>query len=131
MPATTTITAVQKIIEYDTVLIPDLQPFIDSAVILVTAVVDVAPAPSDEILEAVTRYLVAHLVGITDPRLQSEQVKSLAQSYQFKLGMGLALTHHGSMAMLFDTTGRLARYSKQLVDGTAKLQFFWSAPEVT
>ena len=126
---TTTIAAVQKIIDYDTDLIPDLQPFIDSAIVLVTAVVAVDPAPSDAVLELVTRYLTGHLVAITDPRTQSEQVKSIAQSYQFKLGMGLALSHHGSMAMLFDSTGRLARYSKQLVDGTAKLQFFWAGTQ--
>lgn len=129
MTATTTIAAVQKIIDYDTTLIPDLQPFIDSAILLVTAVVDVAPAPSDALLELVTRYLCAHLVAITDPRLQSEQVKSLQQSFQYKLGMGLALSHHGSMAMMLDTTGRLSQYNKRLVDGTAKLQFFWAAPE--
>lgn len=131
MPATTTIAAVQKIIEYDTVLIPDLQPFIDTAILLVTEVVDIDPVPSDELLEAVTRYLAAHLVQMTDKAIQSEQVKSIQVSYQFKLGMGLALSHFGSMAMMLDTTGRLSQYNKRLVDGTAKLQFFWAAPEAT
>ena len=131
MPATTTITAVQKIIEYDTVLIPDLQPFIDTAILLVTEVVDIAPAPSDELLEAVTRYLAAHLVSMTDKQIQSEQVKSIQVSYQFKLDMGLALSHFGSMAMMLDSTGRLSQHNKRLVDGTASIQFFWGAPEAT
>ena len=130
MPATTTIAAVQKIIEYDTVLIPDLQPFIDSAVILVTAVVDVAPAPSDEILEVVTRYLTGHLVRITDKDVLSEQVKSIQESYALKLGLGLATSHFGQMAMMFDVTGRLARWNQRNVEGTGTVQFFWAAPEI-
>jgi len=128
---TTTIAAVQKIIDYDTVLIPDLQPFIDSAIILVTSVVAVDPAPSDEILELVTRYLTAHLVRITDKDTLSEQVKSIQESYALKLGLGLATSHFGQMAMTFDTSGRLARWNARNVSGTGTVQFFWAAPEAT
>jgi hypothetical protein len=128
---TTTIAAVQKIIEYDTDLIPDLQPFIDSAIVLVTAVVAVSPAPSDEILELVCRYLTSHLVKITDKEILSEQVKSLQQSYALKLGLGLATSHFGQMAMLFDVTGRLARWNARNVEGTGTVQFFWAGTEAT
>lgn len=129
MAVRTTISAVQKIIVYDTVQIPDLTPFIASASLLVDEVVAIAPSPSAGILEVVERYLTAHLVAITDPRTASEQVRSLQQSFQYKLGMGLALTHHGSMAMLLDTSGRLARWNTRAVDGAGGLQFFWSGEE--
>ena len=127
---TTTIAAVQKIIEYDTDLIPDLQPFIDSAITLVTAVVAVDPAPSDAILELVARYLTAHLVRITDKDVLSEQVKSLQESYALKLGLGLATSHFGQMAMMFDTSGRLARWNARNVAGTGTVQFFWAGTQV-
>jgi len=126
MAVRTTPEAVDLIISYDTTLIPDLTPFIASASLLVDTIVDIPTAPSDAILEVVERYLCAHLIGITDPRLGSEQVKSLQASYQYKLKEGLGLTHWGQTAMLLDTTGRLARYNQQLIEGRGTVQFFWA-----
>jgi len=128
MPALTTISAVQKIIDYNQTLIPDLTPFIDGASTLANNVIgDALDATTMELVE---RYLAAHLVGITDPRLQSEQVKSIQASYQNKLSDGLGITHWGSMAMLFDTSGKLANWNKSVVDGLAgAFSFIWGGTE--
>jgi hypothetical protein len=131
MAVRTTEDAVKLIIEYDTNLIPDLTPFIASASLLVDTVVAIDPAPSDAILEVVERYLTAHLIGITDPRIQAEQVKSLQATYAVRLSDGLGITHFGTLAMLFDTTGRLAQWNKQTVEGRSAVQFFWAGTEVT
>lgn len=123
MPATTTIAAVQKIIQYDTVLIPDVQPFIDSAIVLVDAII--GTAANDTILELVTRYLAAHLMAVTDPRTATEQVKSIQVSYQHKLSQGLGITHFGATAMLLDTSGKLAAHNQKVLDGIAGFTFLW------
>lgn len=129
MTQLTTVDAVQKIIQYDTTLFPDLTPFIESASLLVTDVVGIDPAPSDAVLELVTRYLTAHLLTITEPLVSHEQVKSLQATYQFKLSDGLGLSHWGSTALLMDTTGRLSRYNQQILGGHARPTLFWSGTE--
>lgn len=129
MAVRTTEEAVKLIIEYDTNLIPDLTPFIASASLLVDTVVDIAPAPSDAILELVERYCCAHLIATTDPRIAAEQVKSLQATYQHRLTDGLGNTHFGTLAQLFDTTGRLARWNKQMVEGRGSKQLFWAGTD--
>lgn len=128
--ARTTIAAVQKIISYDAVLIPDIQPFIDDASTMVTAIIAIDNTPLAASLEMTERYLAAHLIAVTDPRLQSEQVKTLQQSFQVRLMDGLGITHFGQTAMQLDTTGRLARWNKQVVEGGGSKQFFWSGESV-
>jgi energy-converting hydrogenase Eha subunit H len=131
-----TVAEVQRIIQYDTTAVPDVQPFIDDAVVLATAVI--GSHLTTERFDLVCRYLAAHLIGITDPRIQSEQVKSLQASYQNKLSDGLGITHFGSMAMLLDTSGKLANWNKAVISGKAGAFAFFhagtnssdSAPEV-
>lgn len=125
MPNTTK-AAVDKIIQYDSTVITDVDSFIATANAMVTAIVAVDPAPSNTVLEIVERYLTAHLIGISDPRVQSEQVKNIQQTFQVKLSEGLGITHYGTMAMQLDTTGRLARWNKQVVEGRGAKQFFWA-----
>ena len=115
---------VQRIIEYDTVLIPDVQPFIDDAVVFLTAIIGDAITPTQ--FDLVTRYTAAHFIGITDPRLQSEQVKTLQASYQYRLSDGLGLTHWGAQAMLLDPSGKLAVWNNKVKKGLAGPDFFWA-----
>lgn len=119
---------VQKIIEYDTVLIPDVQPFIDDAVALLTDVIG-ATTLSAATFDRVTKYFAAHLVAVTDPRIQSEQVKNIQQAYQFRLSDGLGITHYGATAMLLDPSGKLAAWNKKVVNGVVKVQFFHAVPD--
>lgn len=127
--ARTTIAAVQKIISYDAVLIPDIQPFIDDASLMVTNII--GTAASEATLEMVERYLAAHLIGISDPRIQSEQVRTIQASYQVKLSDGLGITHYGSMAMQLDTSGKLSRWNKAVIAGMASaFSLVWGGKDV-
>ena len=127
--ARTTIAAVQKIISYDAVLIPDIQPFIDDANVMVTNII--GTAASEATLEMVERYLAAHLIGISDPRIQSEQVRTIQASYQVKLSDGLGITHYGSMAMQLDTSGKLSRWNKAVIAGMASaFSLVWGGKDV-
>jgi len=113
----TTLAKVNKIISYAAVLVPDPQQQIDDASLMVDNVIGTAlDAPTAELVE---RYLAAHLIAISDPRIQSEQVKSIQASYQTKLSDGLGITHYGSMAMQLDSSGKLARWNKSVVSGKA------------
>lgn len=129
MPATTTTEAVQKIIQYDAVVIPDIAPFIETASTMVDAVI--GTAVSDPVLEKVTRYLTAHLIAITDvsTRIASEQVKTIQASYYNRLSDGLGITMWGTMAMQLDTSGKLAAHNQRVVKGIGKWSLMWGGKE--
>lgn len=129
MPATTTVAAVEKIIQYDTATIPDIQPFITTAGAMVDAVI--GDAVSATILEIVTRYLTAHLMAITDvsTRIASEQVKTIQASYYNRLSDGLGITLWGTMAMQLDTSGKLSAHNQRVVKGLAKWSLVWGGKE--
>lgn len=112
-----TVADVQRIIQYDQTVVPDVQPFIDDAVVMATAVIGTRLSSSQ--FDLVCRYLAAHLIAITDPRVQNEQVKTIMVSYQSRLSDGLGITHFGSMAMQLDTSGKLANWNKAVVSGKA------------
>lgn len=114
--ALTTSAAVAKIIDYDTTLIPSLTPFIDDAADLVNEVI--GTSLSDTMKEKVERYLTAHFVAITDPRIKAEQVKTLRNEYQVKLSDGLGITHYGTMAMTMDTSGKLSAWNQNIINGS-------------
>jgi hypothetical protein len=112
-------------VSYDTGLIPDIQPFINDAILMVDTIIGTA-AP-DPILELVARYLCAHLLTISSGgQIGTEQVKSILVSYQTKLADGLGITSFGVSAMGFDTSGKLAAWNKKVVNGVASTTFFWA-----
>lgn len=115
---------VQRIIEYDQTLITDISQFIADAKTILDAVVGTAITSTQ--YDVVHKYLSAHLIGITQPRLQSEQVKTLQASYQYRLSDGLGLTHWGSTAMMLDPSGKLAQWNNKVKKGLAGPQFFWA-----
>jgi hypothetical protein len=118
-------TDVQRILDYDRDLIPDVQPFIDDAVVFLTAVIG-AGIVTDAVFDTVTNYMAAHLISISDPRVHTEQVKSLLVTYQQKLDKGLGITHFGTMAMMLDTSGKLAAWNQRVIEGKGNVQFFWA-----
>lgn len=122
-----TVEDVDRIISYDTDMIPDIHPFIDDAYLMLDSIIGDAILPAQ--MDLVAKYLTAHLIGITDPRIQSEQVKSLQQSYQFRLSDGLGLTHYGATAMMLDPSGKLAQWNNKVKKGLAGPQFFWAGEE--
>jgi hypothetical protein len=118
-------TDVQRIVDYDQEFIPDVQPFIDDAVIFLTAVIGTGVV-TDAVFDMVTNYITAHFISISDPRIHTEQVKSLLVTYQQKLDKGLGITHFGTMAMMLDTSGKLAAWNQRTVEGKGAKQFFWA-----
>lgn len=122
--ARTTLAAVNKIIQYDSTNVPDPQLMIDSASLMVTNVIGTALDASTA--ELVERYLAAHLIAISDPRIQSEQVKTIQASYQVRLSDGLGITHFGTTAMMLDSSGKLAVWNNKVVKGMVKFDLFWA-----
>ena len=116
---------VRRIIQVDSTVIPDIDPFIADALVLVENVIG-STRVSARTYDIVTMYLAAHLVMITQGQIQSEKVKSLQTQYATLLDKGLGITHWGTVAMTMDTSGRLAAFNTRLVSGGGLKQFFWA-----
>lgn len=117
--ARTTTEQVEEIIEVDDT-ITSLAPFIAMANELVTEVC--APLGySDERLELIERWLSAHFYCSRDPRISYEVAGPTAATYQYKVGLFLANTSYGQMALSMDTRGGLAKLSKQMEEGKGKV----------
>jgi hypothetical protein len=119
---------VTRIILFDTARIPEVQPFIDDAVIMLTNIIGTALDTAT--FDLVTRYMAAHLIAISDPRVNMEKVKSLQVRYDTKLDKGLGITHFGTMAMMLDSSGKLSQWNTQVVSGEGLKQFFWAGETV-
>lgn len=119
--ARTTAELVGGVIEVDSNAVASLAPFIAAASALVTRVCepkyDLTSQDDIDALTLVETWLAAHFYAIRDNRVASEGVGSVHASYQHRLGLILAVTMHGQMAMSLDTSGALAAYSKQLEQG--------------
>jgi hypothetical protein len=113
---------VDKIIQYDATVITDVPMFIANATTLATRVIGAAD-------DLVVLYLAAHLIGISDPRVATSQVKSLLETVQYKLSEGLGITHYGTMAMQLDSTGKLASWNRRVVEGRGGFQLFWGGTD--
>ena len=118
---------VRRLVAFAADRIPDVQPFIDDAVLMLTNVVE--DRLDDDTFDLVTRYLAAHLIAVSDPRVSMEKVKSLQVRYDTKLDKGLGITHFGSTAMLLDSSGRLAAWNNRVITGGGIKQFFWAGTE--
>ena len=125
--ARTTLASVNKIIQYDSTNVPDPALMIDSASLMVTNII--GTALNEATAELVERYLAAHLIAVSDPRIQSEQVKSIQASYQVRLADGLGITHFGTTAMMLDSSGKLAIWNNKVVKGMVKFDLFWASKE--
>jgi hypothetical protein len=119
---------VTRIILFDTARIPEVQPFIDDAVIMLTNIIGTALDTAT--FDLVTRYMAAHLIAISDPRVNMEKVKSLQVRYDTKLDKGLGITHFGTMAMMLDSSGKLSQWNTQVVSGEGLKQFFWAGEAI-
>lgn len=115
---------IQRMVVYDTVFIPDVQIFIDDAVAITNAVIGDALTSAQ--MDVVVKWLTCHLISVVDPRIQSEQVKTLQVSYQYRLSDGLGITHYGTTAMLLDPSGKLAIWNNKVKKGLAGPDFFWA-----
>jgi hypothetical protein len=112
--------AVAKLVEVDATISTDLAPFIETANAMVTEhCVDAAETNNSDRLELIERYLAAHFYKIRDAMVRQESVGPITAMYEYKLDKGLHLTTWGQMATLLDSTGGLAAWNKQIVEGKA------------
>ena len=100
---------VKEIIEVSSE-VTDLTPFITAANLMVTDYLD--GVHSDELLKEIERWLAAHFVSIRDNRRASEKADDVAESYQYKLGLGLESSMYGQQAMRMDSSGKLTTANK-------------------
>lgn len=123
MPARTTDADVRAIIEAETSI--DMTPFIATANLLVTRCC-VTNSPLGDLttytfddLEMIERWLSAHFYAVRDNRRASEQVGSVQEAFQYKVGLNLNVTIYGQQALILDTEGGLARAQKVAEKGAA------------
>lgn len=121
-PGRTTAELVGAIVDVDP-SVSDLSPFIDAANELVTELC-LPVGYTDTRLELIERWLSAHFYCILDPRSASEQAGAnggtVSQSFQYKVGLMLAVTTYGQQAMMLDTQGALSIMSAQAAKGDNK-----------
>lgn len=125
MPIRTTEAEVEAIIAVESTA--DLTPFIAAASALVDTVVeqDTDGALTDERLLLIETWLAAHFYTVFDPRPTLERAGTVEVSYQSKVGLYLATSHYGQMAMTLDTTGTLRKLSETGVPTKLSLSVTW------
>lgn len=125
MPRTTD-TDVRTVIELDAAFVTTAH--ILTANELVTEYC-VAAGYSDTRLELIERWLAAHFCAIQQQISASEGAGSVTQSFQYRLGLNLAVTMWGQQALILDTAGGLAGASKAAEEGKRKtVGIFGPAP---
>ncbi len=87
-----------------------LQPFIDTATILVDriAAADSTSSMTTASLELVERYLTAHFYAHADPITQSRSTGRVSGQFQGRTDMGFDATLYGQTAKRLDATGTLS-----------------------
>lgn len=110
--------------DYDSKRNPNLQPFIDSANMLVNRVKVLAAADSiaylDSELEIIERWLSAHGYVMTDQNYQQSKTLQSSAIYQGKTGMHLEASKYGQYAMDIDYSGVLRQ-----LNSNVKIRFYW------
>lgn len=104
---------VAGVVEIDTVSIKDLDPYIESAAILVDEEIAPLGVLSEARLELIERWLAGHFYAVRDQRASTERADVVSVSYQHKVDLGLHLTPQGQQALVLDSTGTLARLNAQ------------------
>jgi hypothetical protein len=77
---------------------------------------------TDDYLKEIERWLAAHFVAIRYQTNASEDIETAKETYQYKLGLGLANTMWGQQVLLLDTTGSFAELNNSK---GRKLKMFW------
>jgi hypothetical protein len=115
----TTVSQVQGVLGRNWDGATDLQPFIDTATVIVDQVVSIAGAKltpatlSDAQLELIERWLSAHCYTRMDQLFSSKSTGGASASFQGQTAMYLESTVYGQMAMSVDTSGALRILDKR------------------
>jgi len=124
--------AVSDIIEVDTDLA--IRPFIQTASVVVDWLdsVDTDNELSAAELLEIETWLAAHFYAHRDQLFASKTTGRASATFQGKTGMGLSSTIYGQTAMFLDSTGQLAKRSKEAELGgrrIASLTWMGTEPE--
>jgi len=113
--ARTDATAVKAILldQYDTVGIPSLSAFIDTATALVDWLED-CDGDNDDVLSAtmlerIEAYLAAHFYLLADPTYESKKTGDASAKHRGKTETGLKSTLFGQAALNLDLSGCLSK----------------------
>jgi len=97
----------------------DLDPFINSANLLVTAQLGDEELTTAQ-LKDIELWVAAHFVAIRSPQASRERIGDAEVYYEGKTGgEGLKLTRYGQAAIALDPTGKLANLGRKKVSFTA------------
>jgi hypothetical protein len=113
----TTASAVEGILGRDYDGTTDLDPFIDTAEVMVdeaeaqAALSEPVVTMTDGRLELMERWLAAHFYQMSDPGYASKRTGAKSGVFTGKTDMGLAATRYGQTAMILDISGQLTSQS--------------------
>ena len=116
--ARTTTTLVAEILggHYVSGSSPSLQPFIDSATLVISRVITCATTKgitiSTDEAEMIERYLAAHYFSFADQLYQSKATNGASGSFQGQTGKGIESSQYGMAALQIDPSGCLAAIAK-------------------
>lgn len=129
MAQRTTTTAVQTLlgIDYDDEVQPSLQPFVDTATVIVDRVAACAITRevtlTDGELELIERWLAAHFYVQRDQTYSSSSQGGASGSFQGQTGMYLESSKYGQSAIRVDWSGCLAALNKGVQNA---VRIFWA-----
>lgn len=110
--------------------ITNFEPYIKAANSVVTQHCSDLDNATAAIVET---WLAAHFLVMNDERIDSEGVRGISRSFQFKIDLGLNQSKYGQQALLLDYSGGLAQWQKDVVDGKTSRTgtINWLGKEVT
>jgi hypothetical protein len=114
--------------DYDTLLSPDITPYIETAsniidMIIVCAARKKVPV-TDIQLELMERWLAAHLYAVSDKPMQQTMTLRSSATFQGQTGMNLCATLYGQTAIMNDPSGCLNNIDKQ-----SRVRAFWGGKD--
>ncbi len=119
--ARTTPDLVQALLQNDYGPGVDLEPFIDTATLIVSRVASCATLKglglSATELEMIERWLAAHFYVMSDQVLASKSTNGASGSFQGQTGMSLESSKYGQAAMNVDYSGCLTAIAKRQFAG--------------
>lgn len=101
--------------DYDTLAMPDITPYVETASAVIDMVVECAARKfrtvTDVVLELMERWLGAHFYAVSDKPYSQRQTLRASGTFHGQTGMHLEATLYGQTALVLDTTGCLNNIS--------------------
>ena len=91
----------------------EVEPFIDTANILVTEYLATPLSGKTALLKEIETYLAAHFVALRDRIAKSESADGVRFVYEGETGMGLDGSRYGQTAQMLDSSGTLSSLSDE------------------